>query len=157
MDMKCKKDAVILATFKFCNRLGNYDIIDQKEWPEITRSTPLAIYDSHEKNNSIERPDFYEKWLDRCQDGYIAALNSKLFDDNSRDYLDPLFVEPEPNLFIAKAANQHIKVGDTIKRKVFPENVAEVFNEHREQILLDSYLWRSNVRGQVLIRKEFFD
>lgn len=161
MAMKSKNDAVILATFRFCNNLGNYDLIDVLEWPEITRTTPLAIYDSHEKNNSIEMPDFYEKWLDRYdetyKDDYIASCNGRLNDPIRSEYLDPMWRDLTPDLFIAKAGNQHIKVGDNIRRKIYPKRAKEIYERYKDQIILDTYLWRSSVSGQVLIRKEFFD
>lgn len=155
--MQNKKDAIVLATFNFCNRLGNYELVDPFDWPEICVSTALAFYSSYEKNNSIERPDFYEKYIFEYENDWVTPYNSHYTKCTSSNYNDPMLRDLTPDLMFSSRNGPYRKKGDPIKRKVFPKSVYKVFEKHKDEIYLDTLLWGSPYNRYVKIRKEFFN
>lgn len=163
-------DYVVLHTFKFCNNeLGRFELVEYKEWPEVTNIV-IAIAASTMKRNFIERPVFYKPLIkddvfDGCED-YVAFCNThfaggqyhKTVKQNRPTFAKKLiFKDITEDLFINKGANQFSRKGDRIKRVVYPRSFIKIFEKHLDVIYMDTKLFGNIMTKQPLIRQEFVD
>lgn len=163
-------DYVVLHTFRFCNNeLGRFELIEYKEWPEVTNAL-ISIAASTMKNNRIERPAFYKPELkddifDGCKD-YVIFHNTHFMDgqynkavgQNRPNFAKKLIFEDiTPDVFINKGSNKFKKKGVRIKRLVYPRSFINVFEKHLDEIYIDTRMFGNIMLRQPLIRQEFVD
>lgn len=163
-------DYVVLHTFKFCNNeLRRYELVEYKEWPEVTNIV-LAIASSTMKQNYIVKPTFYKPEIKNevfkhCEE-YVVFINTHFADgqydtavkqNRSRFAKKLIFKDITPETFICKRANKYIKVGDRLKRPVYPRSFIEIFEKHLDEIYMDTKLFGNIMLKYPLIRQEFVD
>jgi hypothetical protein len=149
--------SVVLATFSFCKRLGYISyIIKPEEWAAVTGG--MVIYDSDDLNEYVE-PEWFE-WtlLYDYEPGWFTIKNTHFSDVNRKhDYGNFNYKQHEPDDFISKSATVRIKKGDRITSPLlcFKGVDMEKFNEHKEQIIIDSNCYTTIFHRPIMIRKEF--
>lgn len=161
---------VVLHTFRFCNNeLGRFELVEYKEWPEVTNIV-IAIAASTMKRNQIERPIFYQnetkdRMFDGCED-YVAFTNTHFadgqYDKTVKQNRPPfamklIFKDITEDLFISKSANKFIRKCDRLKRVIYPRSFIKIFEKHLEEIYMDTKLFGNIMLKQPLIRQEFVD
>lgn len=161
-------DYVVLHTFKFCNNeLGRFELIEYKEWPEVTNIV-IAIAASTMKRNQIERPVFYKPEIkdgvfEGCED-YIIFHNTHFADgqydkevkqNRPRLAKKLIFKDVTPDVFICQGANKFTRVGDKLKRPVYTRSFIKIFEKHLEEIYMDTRLFGNIMFKYPLIRQEF--
>ena len=163
-------DYVVLHTFRFCNNeLGRFELVEYKEWPEVINSQ-IAIAASTMKCNRIERPIFYKpKMVDGVFDGcenYVIFNNTHFMDgeydktvkQNRPNFAKKLiFKDVTDDAFICKGTNQFRKIGDRLKRPVYPKSFINVFKKHLDDIYMDTRMFGNIMLRCPLIRQEFVD
>ncbi len=163
-------DYVVLHTFRFCNNeLGRFELVEYKEWPEITNAQ-IAIAASTMKSNRIEMPVFYKpKMVDSVFDGcenYVIFNNTHFMDgeydksvkQNKPNFARKLrFEDITPDMFICKGCSPFRKKGDRIKRPVYPRSFINIFKKHLDDIYMDTRLYGNIMLRYPLIRQEFVD
>lgn len=163
-------DYVVLHTFRFCNNeLGRFELIEYKEWPEVTNIV-IAIAASTMKRNFKERPKFYQPEIrddvfEGCED-YVAFCNSHFADgqyvksvkQNRPTFAKKLiFKDITEDLFINKGANKFTRKGDRIKRVVYPRSFIKMFEKYLDEIYMDTKLFGNIMIKYPMIRQEFVD
>lgn len=163
-------DYVVLHTFRFCNNeLGRFELIEYKEWPEVTNSQ-IAIASSTMKSNHIEKPLFYKPDIkddifEGCEN-YVIFYNTHFMDgeyDVSVKQNRPtlakklIFNDVTKDMFVCKCNTTYKKAGCKLKRPVYPRSFINIFNKHLEQIYTDTRMFGNIMTRQPLIRQEFVD
>lgn len=163
-------DYVVLHTFKFCNNeLGRFELVEYKEWPEVT-GAQVAIAASTMENNSIEKPEFYQPEIkddifEGCEN-YIIFNNTHFMDgeynvnvkQNRPKFAKKLiFSDVTKDAFVCKHNTTYKKAGYKIKRPVYPRSFINIFNKHIEQIYADTRMFGNIMLRLPLIRQEFVD
>ena len=160
----------VLHTFRFCNNeLKRFELVDYKEWPEVTNSQ-IAIAASTMELNYIERPVFYKPDIkdgvfEGCEE-YFIFYNTHFMDgeysvsvkQNRPNFAKKLiFKDITDDAFINKGNNKFKKESDTIKRRVYPRSFIKIFEKHLDDIYIDTRLWGDIMTRCPLIRQEFVD
>lgn len=154
--LKKADKSVVLASFLFCKRLGHISyIIKPEEW---IVTSGMAIYDSDDLNEYVE-PEWFE-WtlLYDYKPGWLTIISQDISNVNRKqDYGHFRYKQLEPDDFISKSANANIKKGDRriSPRLCFKGVDMEKFNEHIEQIIIDSRCYTMIFKRPIMIRKEF--
>lgn len=161
---------VVLHTFRFCNNeLKRFELVEYKEWPEVVNSQ-VSIAASTMEINHIERPVFYKPDIkdavfEGCED-FVIFHNSHFMDglyyksvkQNRPNLVKKLvFKDVTDDAFTNKDHNKFTKVGDTIKRYVYPRSFIKIFEKHLDEIYIDTRLWGNIMIRCPLIRQEFVD
>lgn len=161
---------VVLHTFKFCNNeLKRFELVDYKEWPEVTNIV-ISIAASTMKRNQIERPVFYNPEIkdgvfDGCED-FVIFHNTHFADgqyDKSVKQNRPglakkiRFEDVTEDAFICQGCNPFRRLGDKLKRPVYPKSFIKIFEKHLDEIYMDTKLFGSIMFKYPLIRQDFVD
>lgn len=168
--LKSADDYVVLHTFKFCNNeLGRFELVEYKEWPEVT-GVQTAIAASTMENNSIEKPEFYQPEIkddifEGCEN-YIIFNNTHFMDgeydrnvkQNRPKFAKKLiFSDVTKDAFVCKCNTTYKKAGYKIKRPIYPRSFIKIFEEHIDEIYMDTRMF-GNIRLRYpLIRKKLID
>lgn len=162
---------VVIHTFRFCNNeLKRFELVDYKEWPEVT-NIQVAIAASTMEINYIERPMFYKPDIKDCVfegcEEYFIFYNTHFMDgqysvsvkQNKPNLAKKLiFKDVTDDAFINKGYNNKFsKVGYIIKRCVYPRSFIKIFEKHLDEIYMDTRLWGNIMTRWPLIRQEFVD
>lgn len=161
---------VVLHTFRFCNNeLKRFELVDYKEWPEVTNSQ-IAIAASTMEINYIERPMFYKPDIKDCVfegcEEYFIFYNTHFMDgqysisvkQNKPNFAKKLiFKDVTDDMFVCKCSNKFRKVFCKVKRQVYPKSFIKVFEKHLDEIYMDTRMFGNIMLRQPLIRQEFVD
>lgn len=168
--LKSADEYVVIHTFKFCNNeLRRFELVEYREWPEVT-NVVLAIASSTMTQNYIVKPIFYkpnvkDEVFDGCED-YFIFTNTHFADgqydtvvkQNRPHYAKKLVLKDiTEDMFICKCTNKNMKVGDRLRRPVYPRSFIKIFKKHLDEIYMDTRLFGNIMLKYPLIRQEFVD
>lgn len=108
---KYSSEIIMIATFRFCNFLGNYELIYPDEWPEI--GVTMSIYDSKKQKSFYKQPknllEYASVYSEDIKNKYYYFHNTDFTKPTSKHYKKLLFLEIKPEYFQYRTCNQYVK------------------------------------------------